>query len=394
MVNNYLKIFAAATSVIIAVFFLSFFSVTLQGHKEEGSGRIDMTVNDTMTIAQFGEINGISNPVLKEVLELSSKSDLQKTIHQTGLSNEQITQRFGKQLTLKAEYESRNWIKIPLKFALTIAMLILVFVLLRKGKITSKMRLILLGTSALVFGVVLGSDPNPMGTVKDAIVLFGTKHVIFPPRMVALGVFLLMVIVANKFICSWACQFGTLQDLFFRLGRKNEGNVILQFKVPFVLTNSIRIAFFVVLSIIAIFMAVDIVSPIDPFKVFNPGKLTIAGSIFVGVILVASIFVYRPWCHFFCPFGLIGWLAEKISIFKIKVNYNTCIVCRKCEKACPSTVMGAILKRDKVIPDCFSCGTCISVCPTKSISFSKGKRSCPPVGKFKPFSDAQQANKE
>lgn len=215
MVNKYLKVFMTALAVIIAVFSLSYFSVKVQGHKEEGSGKIAIRVNDTMTIAKFGVINGIPNTVLKEVFGLSSKSDLQKSIYQTGLSNEQITQRFDKQLTLKAEYESRNWIKIPLKFALTIAMLILVYMLLRKGKITSITRIVLLSISAMVFGVILGSDPNPMGTVKDAIVLFGTKHVVFPPRLVAFFVFLLMVILANKFICSWACQFGTLQEPAF-----------------------------------------------------------------------------------------------------------------------------------------------------------------------------------
>jgi ferredoxin len=44
--------------------------------------------------------------------------------------------------------------------------------------------------------------------------------------------------------------------------------------------------------------------------------------------------------------------------------------------------MSAILIRDKMIPDCFSCGACTEVCPTKSITFSYGKRSFPPAGKF------------
>ncbi len=58
-----------------------------------------------------------------------------------------------------------------------------------------------------------------MGTIKDAIALFGAKGVIFPPRMIALTVFLLLVVLANKFICAWGCQVGTLQDLIFRLNR-------------------------------------------------------------------------------------------------------------------------------------------------------------------------------
>jgi ferredoxin len=98
--------------------------------------------------------------------------------------------------------------------------------------------------------------------------------------------------------------------------------------------------------------------------------------------MVLSLFIYRPWCHFFCPFGLIGWLAEKISIFNIKVDYNKCISCEACSKACPSTVMDAILKQDRIIPDCFSCGTCIESCPADAITFACGKRQKPPKEKF------------
>ena len=98
--------------------------------------------------------------------------------------------------------------------------------------------------------------------------------------------------------------------------------------------------------------------------------------------MFASLFVYRPWCHFFCPFGLVGWLVEKVSIFRIKVNYETCISCEACAKACPSTVMNAILKRENIIPDCFACANCIDVCPTGSVSLAAGKRKLPPEGKF------------
>jgi NAD-dependent dihydropyrimidine dehydrogenase PreA subunit len=83
-----------------------------------------------------------------------------------------------------------------------------------------------------------------------------------------------------------------------------------------------------------------------------------------------------------CPFGLVGWLVEKVSIFKITVDYDTCTACEVCAKTCPSTAMEAILKREKIIPDCFSCGSCIDVCPTKSISFEAGQRKKPPKDKF------------
>jgi NAD-dependent dihydropyrimidine dehydrogenase PreA subunit len=78
----------------------------------------------------------------------------------------------------------------------------------------------------------------------------------------------------------------------------------------------------------------------------------------------------------------VSWLVEKISIYRIKVNYDTCVACRTCARSCPSTVMDAILTRTRAIPDCFACGTCIEVCPTGSIRFLRGKRAMPPEGKF------------
>jgi polyferredoxin len=207
---------------------------------------------------------------------------------------------------------------------------------------------------------------------------------LFVPRFIALAVFLFLVISVNKYICAWGCQLGTLQDFIFRLNRnkRDTKGIIKQYKVPFAISNSIRIGFFVLFTVVAFVWVFDIVEYIDPFKVFNPGVVNVAGWIFIGLILLASLFVYRPWCHFFCPFGLFGWLFERFSFIKIKVHYDDCIACDACSKACPSTVMDSILKRDRTIPDCFACGNCISVCPTNAVSLASGKREKVPEGKF------------
>jgi polyferredoxin len=262
----------------------------------------------------------------------------------------------------------------------------MVFVYMRKGLITPKIRRTFYLVAVAVFGVILGSDPSPMGTVKDAVVLLGTKGVIFPPRMIALSLFLVTVFLANKFICSWGCQFGTLQDTIFRLNRSenDKTGLFFQIKLPFVVTNIIRIATFCVLAIGAFAWGFDVIGAVDPFKIYKPSVVATYGWVFIGAVLVAGLFVYRPWCHLFCPFGLVGWIVEKISIFKIHVNYDTCIACEACAKACPSSVMEAILKRErKTIPDCFACATCMGVCPTNSISLKSGKRTIPPEGKFR-----------
>ncbi len=379
--------------VIAAVVGGSFISAQLWGGKPEGlaEGR-ELVLQETMTVGQFAKRNELPGPLIKKLFGLQNPQDKQKLVTAFGMDREQILQKAEGLLALRAEHGAKNWRKIGAKFSLWLAFLMGVLVLMRKGLVTAKVRKVLLAAAVILFGIILGSDPSPMGTVKDAIVLFGAKGVIFPPRLIAFGVFLVMVIVANKFICSWGCQLGTLQDLIFRLNRDKDDRkgLMRQFKVPFVISNSIRIVFFAALVAVAFLWATDIVESFDPFKVFKPQVLGIAGIAFIGAVLVLSLFTYRPWCHFFCPFGLAGWVAEKISLFKIHVDYDKCTACGACEKACPSTVMGAILKRDRVIPDCFACGTCIETCPVKAISFKAGTRTEPPKGKFS--KDIAEAN--
>jgi NAD-dependent dihydropyrimidine dehydrogenase PreA subunit len=372
-------------TLVVTVVALSFLVTALwQGKSEKKADMAPLTFRDGMTIAEFGNENGLPKEVLKRAFELQSKEDLQKKLESLNIPLNEITARVSKARILEAEYESKNWLKIPIKFGLWLLFLVFVFIRMRQGKITPNLRRGLYFAAVILFGVILGSDPGPMGTIKDAILLYASKGIIFPPRMIALSIFLLLVILANKFICSWGCQVGTLQDLIFRLNRKNQDTkgILRQYRLPFVWTNGIRIAFFVIFTLIAVLWSIDLIESVDPFKIYKPTAIGIGGGIFLSLILITGLFVYRPWCHLFCPFGLIGWLLEKISLFKILVNHDSCIACRTCEKTCPSTVMEAILKRDRVIPDCFACASCIQVCPTHSISLARGKRGRPPEGKF------------
>ena len=371
--------------LIAAVTGASFVSARLWAGKPEGNTAVrPLLLEESMTVSRFAEHNGLPKPLVKRVFDLQGPQDGQKLVTSFGMDRDDVLRKTEGLLALRAEHGSKNWRKIVAKFVLWLAFLAAVLGLMRKRLITARWRKGLLLAAVVLFGVILGSDPSPMGTVKDAIVLFGAKGVIFPPRLIAFGVFLLMVVLANKFICSWGCQLGTLQDLVFRLNRdrhdRNGGPG--QFKVPFIVSNGVRIAFFAALTTVAFVWATDLVEGIDPFKIFKPQVLGLAGVAFVTAVLVLSLFTYRPWCHFFCPFGLAGWLAEKVSLFKVHVDYDKCVACGICEKVCPSPVMGAILKRDRMIPDCFACGTCIESCPTGAIAFKTGRRQKPPQGKF------------
>ncbi len=375
-INLGLRFFLLILIVVVG----SIISVRLWSGKPEKIDKpVEIVINEDMTISEIGKVNKLENTVLKNAFGLKAKEEMQKKLSDFNLTVEKAASKIQKSMALQSEDASKNWVKIVIKFGLWFAFLIFMFVMMKKKKVNTANRSWFYFIAVMIFGVILSADPSPMGTIKDNFALFGAYHVLFPPRLVALALMLLMVILANKFICSWGCQLGTLQDLIFRINKSKDGKpVIAQIKIPFIITNTIRIIFFIIFAAIALIWAFDIIEPVDLFKIFKPSALGIIGIIFAAIVFSLSLVVYRPWCHFFCPFGLIGWIAEKISITKIKVDYDKCIACGSCIKSCPSTVMEAIIKKKRTIPDCFSCASCIESCPVDAISFSRGKREKPP----------------
>lgn len=315
-------------------------------------------------------------------LQLKLPDQAQQTLTGLGIDPLEAQQAIGRTLALKAERESKDFGKIYVKFALWILLLVIPLVVLARRKLTPALRRWMLAAAVLVFGIILGGDPSPMGTVKDAIVLFGIHQAIFWPRIIALGVFLLIVVAANKFICSWGCQFGTLQEFIYRLNRtgKARKGALTLLKLPFVLTNIVRTAVFVALVLAAFIWAFDLISLIDPFQVFKPAHLGWLAGGFVALTLVASLFIYRPWCNLLCPFGLVSWLLERFSFWKIRVDYEKCTACKACTNSCPSEAMHGILTRKAMPADCFSCGDCLPACPTQAVQFAR-------MGRIKPSSN-------
>ena len=368
------RVWLSFAALIILVVASSWFASSLWGGKAEPAPLPAILVfTPGETLGAFLERNHVPSPVAEAVF--GKDLDRSKPLASLPITPDEVRGRLQKASALAGEGASKNWQKIAPKLGLWAAVLCAMALLVRRGWLDRRTRKGYYLGAVVLFGVAFGSDPSPMGTVKDAIVLLAKEHVVFPPRLIALAGFLLTVILANKAICAWGCQFGVLQDLVFRLNRNKADSrgIMRQYKVPFAVSNAIRISILAVFTLVAFLMGLDLIELADPFKTFNPAHLGATGAVVVALLLVTSLFVYRPWCHFACPFGLAGWLLERFSLNRIRVDEKACTSCGACERACPTDVMGAILRKKSVIPDCFSCGTCTEACPSKAITFGRGK---------------------
>jgi len=189
--------------------------------------------------------------------------------------------------------------------------------------------------------------------------------------VVAFAFFAVLAVVGNKLICGWVCPFGALQELIYHLPILRK---LKKRKVPFVLSNTLRGALFVV-TLLLLFGIVGgrkgfvIYHFMNPFNLFNFDIETVTVGATIVASLVVSFGFYRPFCQFVCPFGFLSWLLERVSIFRVKVDRDRCTNCGACVSACPLDAAKDRVAGKAFPADCFSCARCLNVCPVDAIHY-------------------------
>jgi ferredoxin-type protein NapH len=167
-------------------------------------------------------------------------------------------------------------------------------------------------------------------------------------------------LVAGRTFCGTICPVGSLQELVY--GVPVQKIVIRRTEIP----ERIRLAVFVA-TVIAAFYLIDLMAFTGLYDLF---ALTLSVSLLVaaGHILI-SVFLYRPVCRILCPFGVLFSVLAEFSLFRLR-RTDTCISCKKCEKACPTRTAG---KHDSK-RECYLCGRCTDVCPVDTaLSYRRKK---------------------
>lgn len=263
----------------------------------------------------------------------------------------------------------------PILIAKPLAWLVVVVaatLLLRRRRVTRKVRLAFLIGGILFFGFLFGQiateqlDPSPVDFLRNLLhlitgpqqsMLLASRQTTALSGAVMLVVLLAVVWASNKIICGWACQLGLLQDLLHRIP-------LPRWRPPFWMTNTIRCVAFAGLLLGLLVAGMDWIGWINPFQIFRI-EFTWAIGIFAALLVIASLFTYRPWCQFLCPFGIVSWLVEQFSLLRPRINWEVCKKCQLCVKACPTRAMADFYSGRKLHADCFACGACLTACPQK-----------------------------
>ena len=183
--------------------------------------------------------------------------------------------------------------------------------------------------SLLYFGWYREGCICSVGSVQN--VVLGIVDPTYAIPLTALVFFLLPLIFAlfaGRIFCAGACPLGAIQDLI----------VFKPIVLPKWIQKVLGLIPFLYLGLAVLFVATKsefIICRYDPFVGFfrwdAPFHMLVLGVLF----LVVGIFVARPYCRFFCPYGvLLGWMS-RFSSHHMTITPSACIQCKLCANSCP-----------------------------------------------------------
>lgn len=218
----------------------------------------------------------------------------------------------------------------------------------------------------------------PLGSLQSAIANPNGKLPFY-----VVGTLLLFGALFGRMICSFFCPFGLIQEFLYKIPSKKLKKNRITRKLS--IAKYLFLVVFVIVLPYILYLTTGLGSPAFckylcpagsleaglPLVLMNEGLQSIIGFLFswkmslLALFLLTSVFIYRPFCRFVCPLGASYSFFNRISVFGVQVDKDTCIGCNACVRFCKMDVHEV---NDR---ECIRCGECIDVCPVKAISFTR-----------------------
>ena len=218
----------------------------------------------------------------------------------------------------------------------------------------------------------------PIGAMQAVIGNWNFKFAFY-----AAGFLMFVGALMGRFVCGFLCPFGLIQDLLHKIPfpkklRTFQGDKLLR-KLKYV----ILVIFVVLLPMFVVDILgqgapyfCKLICPVGtlegglPLVLLNKSMHSALGWLYAWknaallVTIFLSVLIYRPFCKYICPLGAVYSIFNPISVFRYRVDKETCVDCAACAKLCKMQVNPVDNANH---PECIRCGACKKVCPVNAI---------------------------
>ncbi len=168
-----------------------------------------------------------------------------------------------------------------------------------------------------------------VGSVQNvALALFNDGYTIPLPALSFFIIPLLFALAYGRVFCAGVCPLGAIQELTgFKPVKLPKTVEIILASVPFIY-----------LALAVLFASANsqfIICRYDPFIGIFRLDATYTMIIFGTLLLLAGIFVNRPYCRYLCPYGVLLNVFSRFAGKHLTITPAECTNCRLCEEACP-----------------------------------------------------------
>lgn len=250
-----------------------------------------------------------------------------------------------------------------------------------KGKIfTGKTKAVCLpGLNCYSCPGALGSCP--IGSLQSVLADRNYKFSFY-----VVGFLIFVGAIFGRFVCGWLCPFGLVQDLLYKIPfpkklKKLPGDKLLKYLKYVILVGFVIVLPLTVLDIVGqgqpwfckyicpsgtLFAGIPLIAANKPLQAVLGWLFTWKTAILV-VLIVLSVFVYRPFCRYLCPLGAVYGLFNPIAFMRFKVDEEKCTHCSVCQKSCKFDI--PVYEKPNSV-ECIRCGDCKRSCPHGAINYS------------------------